>query len=497
MTTKFIVIFTLLFSSSISFGLGRVAVLSVGSNLSFDRSLTPLNFAANDSSRFAEAMETAGLVDHLNIHLLKNPNLEDFYRAVDKIKATGAETQKFIFYFSGHSDERGLHFRDGLLSKRALHTFLAGISAKTKVVLLDSCYSGSLASKGVEAVAAFEIPKMNYDEPTGSVFLTAASATDIAIESRLLKGSLFTNNIIEGLYGSADGNNDGVVTATELYQYAFRETKLQSFAYPVEKVQAPEFVADLKGKGAIALSFPALTNGKLLLDFDVMGSLAIAHKRGLQFFKVEKHQNKRKLLHLPAGEYDLTLKHKGRVGKASVEVQKDRLYAINSSNFDWSGVGSKKDMRQKGSSASTIRKTRFAAGAGLLFSHDRQTSQALFSGQMLTNPRVLYSFMKTAFGLKIDVATDEPDLFMHLGVEEELWFYDTFAVGVGIGYARVKRSPGSLDIAAGETGLKLKLWDNGANEAGLSYRYVFSLGGTTPAKKEMGHNNLLSTYWTF
>ena len=57
--------------------------------------------------------------------------------------------QKFVFYYSGHSDERGLHLRDGLLAKEELHQRLASIPAKTKLVVLDSYYVPGAETTGV------------------------------------------------------------------------------------------------------------------------------------------------------------------------------------------------------------------------------------------------------------------------------------------------------------------------------------------------------------
>ncbi|MCX6124895.1 MAG: hypothetical protein NTV34_09135 [Proteobacteria bacterium] len=59
------------------------------------------------------------------------------------------QIRSFVFYFSGPSDERGLHFRDGLFPKDEFHSFLREVPAQVKVAVLDSCYSGALAAKRI------------------------------------------------------------------------------------------------------------------------------------------------------------------------------------------------------------------------------------------------------------------------------------------------------------------------------------------------------------
>jgi hypothetical protein len=87
---------------------------------------------------------------------------------------------RLILYFSGHADDRGLHFRTGALSRAQLHQLLREVDATTRIVVLDSCFSGEIAAKGVESTPAFNLPKLDVDELTGTVFLTATSAREAA-----------------------------------------------------------------------------------------------------------------------------------------------------------------------------------------------------------------------------------------------------------------------------------------------------------------------------
>lgn len=319
-----------------------VQVLAVGSNQSYVKSLKDLRFAAADAKRFVAAMQTVGLVPSVRAQVLTDATVKDFrdafrqLAAQDRIDAKeGNAARKFIFYYSGHSDDKGLHLKDGLISKSELHDELTSLSAHTKVAILDSCFSGAISAKGVESAPPFELPRVEFDEPSGSVFLTASTGRQLAYESDNLGSSVFTHHLLNGLYGEADGNADGVVTVDELYQYVYRNTKWQSLNYPTRTAQEPEYVAKLQGQGAIVLSFPAKTNSKLSIDKDLRGEVTIASPRGMQFFKVDKEAGLDKTVQLPIGSYRVSVRDDDRIGEAGIKIETGRLAVLAAQDVKW------------------------------------------------------------------------------------------------------------------------------------------------------------------
>ena len=89
--------------------------LVIGADESFIQTEEQLNYASTDAERVAKAMRTAGRVKHGAIRQLKNPTMAQFNKAISKLKKK--KTKKFMFYFSGHSDENGLHLKDGSITK--------------------------------------------------------------------------------------------------------------------------------------------------------------------------------------------------------------------------------------------------------------------------------------------------------------------------------------------------------------------------------------------
>jgi tetratricopeptide (TPR) repeat protein len=97
------------------------------------------------------------------------------------------------------------------------------IKAKWKVLLTDSCHSGSITPAG-------DVEKINSQLTSldRSLFsLTASRARERSFESKEWGGGhgIFTYYVVRGLEGSADESRDGIVTADELAEYVRRNVR--------------------------------------------------------------------------------------------------------------------------------------------------------------------------------------------------------------------------------------------------------------------------------
>lgn len=291
-----------------------------------------LDYSSMDANRLTRALTVAGKIGSENITNLKNPSIEEFDDAVSAISKKS--NQKFMFYFSGHSNENGLHLKDGAITKAKFHEFLSKVKSKLKVVILDSCFSGALKSKGAQKVKPIELVQYNVDEPTGSVILTSSSGSELSYESEKLKGSIFTYHLVSGLYGQADSNTDGLVTIDELYQYVYSQTKFQS-TVSGGKIQSPEFHSQLSGQGALVISYPAQINGHLHLGKETQGELTLASVKGINFFKFYKNKGEDKILSVPKGDYDMTLVSDSQIGRGHIDIEENQDHPIEVQNFTW------------------------------------------------------------------------------------------------------------------------------------------------------------------
>lgn len=338
--TNIYLLLLLLFFAATSPLHAEVFVISAGSNVSADSRAKVLEYATSDAESFASTMEKVGGVSANSVLLKKNPKINEFERALaltaEKLKASAkAATSKFVFFFSGHADERGLHFIDGFYSKNRLDAYLKMLPVKTKILIIDSCFAGVLSSKGIKSSPGFGSPKMNFDEPSGSIYLTASSSSELAFESKRFRGGLFSRNIIDGLNGGADSNSDGVVTATELYEFAFRETQLSSRLLPVPSVQNPEFVSNLSGRGSVALSFPSTMRGDVRLTADLSGTLKLYSAKGVGSFDHVKNSGIVDTIKLPAGDYRIQIQRGTRSGTGDVHVAGDKVALLTSDDIAW------------------------------------------------------------------------------------------------------------------------------------------------------------------
>jgi tetratricopeptide (TPR) repeat protein len=97
------------------------------------------------------------------------------------------------------------------------------IKAKWKVLLTDSCHSGSINPEA--DVATINGTLKNLERSLFS--LTASRDRERSFESKDWGGGhgIFTYYVVKGLEGAADESRDGVVTADELAEYVHREVR--------------------------------------------------------------------------------------------------------------------------------------------------------------------------------------------------------------------------------------------------------------------------------
>ncbi|MBT3330449.1 MAG: SH3 domain-containing protein [Rhodospirillaceae bacterium] len=124
------------------------------------------------------------------------------------------------------------------------------VDAHSVSVYLDACFSGESHSgmliKSASPVYVKAIlPKAN----ARLTILTAASGAQLASWDEKAKHGLFTNNLLDALYGKADKDGNAQVTAKEVKTYLDRNMTRQA-----RRTYGREQVANLKGSGGIVLA---------------------------------------------------------------------------------------------------------------------------------------------------------------------------------------------------------------------------------------------------
>jgi hypothetical protein len=171
-----------------------------------------------------------------------------------------------LVHYSGHGvkDARGrlyLAARDTELHRLAatavpaafVNDQMSETGSQRVVLILDCCYSGAFA-RGALARSDRTVHVAEEFGGEGRVVLTASSATEYAYEGVDLvesdgQPSVFTGALVRGLEsGEADLDNDGEITADELYRYVSREVRR------ARSGQAPKMSSLLDGPLVLAYS---------------------------------------------------------------------------------------------------------------------------------------------------------------------------------------------------------------------------------------------------
>jgi hypothetical protein len=235
----------------------RFAVL-IG-NDSGDADEANLRYAEADAGKMSEVLLELGGFSSENVVLLRGEGPTAVRRALravhQRILARAAGSQILLLvYYSGHADASALHLGGGHLPLAELEGMVRGAPASVRLLLLDSCRSGSLTrTKGGVASAGFSIEIDDDLASQGVIVMTSSAANEDAQESDDLRGSFFTHYLASGLRGAADLTGDGMVSVAEAYRYAYDST-LRASSRTLAGVQHASFRYDLSGHGDLVLT---------------------------------------------------------------------------------------------------------------------------------------------------------------------------------------------------------------------------------------------------
>ena len=180
---------------------------------------SPVQFALNDGSTFAEYCHKTLGIPQENIHLVKNATLNNILAEVDwitKVADAYNGEASLIFYYAGHGipDEKtGTSYLlpvDGYGSNTAtgyklssLYGQLASCKAASSVVFLDACFSGVQRTGDILVAARGIAIKTKKEEPVGNMVVFSAAQGDQTAYSYDEKGhGMFTYFLLKKLQES-------------------------------------------------------------------------------------------------------------------------------------------------------------------------------------------------------------------------------------------------------------------------------------------------------
>ncbi len=284
---------------------GDLYALVVGVSRYRDAKVPKLELSDKDAKAFGEFLETQKEVfkDTRVTYLLNE-------------KATKSEVEKYLYYtlpkagkndtiilfFSGHGAYDPLRPEEFLFLaydtepdylgttavKMSGLEFLKGVEAERVLIIADACYAGGFSrGKSKSPTPSFESFLKEVRGSSGRAIITSGNEKQLSWEIPKLKNSVFTHNLLLGLKGEADRDNDGIVTLSEAYEYAYAKTKDETAgrqhpqlegkitgAFPLSYVGSPISASELRKR-----MFQAAKSGDLAKMEQFLGTGADINSR--------------------------------------------------------------------------------------------------------------------------------------------------------------------------------------------------------------------------
>lgn len=203
--------------------------------------------------------------------------LEQLARFADEVQ----EQDMFLFYFSGHgtvidgkpylipSDARdGRLLADTAIPLQRVVEFLkSNIKARTKVIMLDTCYAGvELRIKALQDASEVFLRGVEraFTNTEGIAILASSSRNEPSIEDADKEHGVFTYYLLQALQDSVvDDNHDHYLTISEVFRYVAARVNEEYKQKPTLKFEGTgeiAFLPTLKSRqpnvGALSRTFP-------------------------------------------------------------------------------------------------------------------------------------------------------------------------------------------------------------------------------------------------
>ncbi|MBR4326254.1 MAG: caspase family protein [Bacteroidales bacterium] len=188
-----------------------------------------LSYCVNDCNELAKILKRND-DETINFEVKQIPNCPNARRALESIKELFEDkyADTALFYFSGHgyidaNNNGGIVFPDNIESDSIYYgiqmddimKIVAKSPIKNKVIILDCCKSGKMASDEDNSALL----------PDGCTILTSSSADQNSVESEEVSHGIFTDLLIQALDGEA-ADYLGHITVGGIYAYIDRSLGL-------------------------------------------------------------------------------------------------------------------------------------------------------------------------------------------------------------------------------------------------------------------------------
>ncbi|MCP4625974.1 MAG: caspase family protein [bacterium] len=305
-----------------------------------------LEYAAKDAREMSALLKSQGF----QVRLLTDEQAtrHNILASLDSIGDSVDQNSRVVFYFAGHGQtedlpggrERGYlvpvdageyDWQSTMLPMEQLNRRVKQLSAKHILMAFDSCYSGLGLVRSVARYPDQDSIYIRKMMRTRSVqVLTAGSRSEQAIEAA--GHGLFTDQLLAALSGAADINDDGYITATEIYAVLRPGITQKSYSR-----QTPQF-GYIEGNGDIIFRItpPKTPAATVLIDNRINGINVWADTNEIgHLLPAGRHQ-----LHAPDGLTAIIVKKGARtLYRKSVRLAANQTFRIRIDSDEHQTVG--------------------------------------------------------------------------------------------------------------------------------------------------------------
>lgn len=186
---------------------GRVFIVSVGI-ADYPGTSNDLSYCDADARTIAQVYAS-----HSNVKakLLLNSQAtqSNILSAMQQLFSQATAQDVIILFYSGHGSPGAFYTYDGDLTYQRMYAIMKKSRAKTKCIFADACFAGSARTN-----------RSQRQQTAKNVMLFLSSRTnETSLEIGSLRHGLFAYYLEKAMKGSADTNQDRIITAVELFNY--------------------------------------------------------------------------------------------------------------------------------------------------------------------------------------------------------------------------------------------------------------------------------------
>jgi hypothetical protein len=193
--------------------------------------------ATKDVAAMQRVCQHPDMGDFDEVIVLIDPEPQEMGIAIEQLFGDRNRDDLLLLYFSGHGvkdesgnlylatratrkNDRGGLIRTTAISARFVQEIMSYSRARRQAVILDCCFSGAFA-EGLMAKDDTSVDIKTQLGGEGRVILTSSTSTQYSFAQEGSDLSLYTRFLVEGIEtGAADLDEDEVISADELHEYA-------------------------------------------------------------------------------------------------------------------------------------------------------------------------------------------------------------------------------------------------------------------------------------